>query len=205
MAAGDGVAARALVDELTAIIALRAARALRRRRGKEQRDVAQEVQDLSQHVLLHLFAESGRVLAQWDASRASLPRFVSVIADREIASILRSRRRSPWGEQPTELIALAELVGDDPGPAQRLEASQALDEILTRARARLGDRGERLLEWIVIERCPVDEVCARSGLSPGAVYAWTSRLRKLLRELAEEIDTPGVGPLSEPGSPRRME
>src|SRR4029079_10688887 len=94
--AGDERSIRALVDTLTPVIQARAARALvRRRTAAGNRDVRQEVADLTQAVLAALFSDRGRTLAAWDPDRSPLNAFVGLVAEREIASMLRTRRQNP--------------------------------------------------------------------------------------------------------------
>ncbi len=107
------------------------------------RDARQEVKDLTQHVLMILFAEEGRALLRWDPDGgASFANFVGLIAEREIASILRSRRRSP-GEEPTEAGDLDEITSADPGhEAGDLQGSaphRARSRALSAERARARD------------------------------------------------------------------
>ena len=189
--ARDRKATHELVGQLSPVIQARAARALVRRRSSAGgRDARQEIKDLTQHVLMVLFAEGGRTLLRWDPEGgASLVNFVGVIAEREIASILRSRRRSPWGEEPTEDGDLAELNTIDPGHEERAISKDLLRVALDRVRERLNERGLEMFYWIVIDGHTVDEVCALAGMKPDAVYAWRSRLAKLLRDIAAEISS----------------
>src|SRR5262245_51304251 len=100
---GDKGAIRALVAALSPVIQARVARALlRRRAASKARDIRQEVEDLTQEVFVALFADGGRTLREWSPSRGlSLLNFAGLVAEREVASIMRSGRRSPWTEDPT--------------------------------------------------------------------------------------------------------
>jgi RNA polymerase sigma factor (sigma-70 family) len=189
--ARDREATHALVGQLSPIIQARAARALLRRRSTAGgRDARQEVKDLTQHVLMVLFADDGRALLRWDPEGgASLANFVGVIAENEIASILRSRRRSPWGEEPTDAGDLAELNSADPGHEERAISKDLLRIALDRVREQLSERGLEMFSWIVIDGHTVEEVCDLAGMKPDAVYAWRSRLARLLREIAEEVSS----------------
>ncbi|WP_437774464.1 hypothetical protein [Sorangium sp. So ce1097] len=65
-------------------------------------------------MFLSFFADGGRTLRQWDAARGlSLPGFVGLVAKREVASTLRSRRRNPWTDAPTEDDPLDQAAGPD--------------------------------------------------------------------------------------------
>ncbi len=64
-----------------------------------------------------LFADRGQVLQQWDPGRGlALEGFVALLAKRETYSLLRSRRRSPWTEQPTVLEDLDQNAVPRMGP-----------------------------------------------------------------------------------------
>jgi RNA polymerase sigma factor (sigma-70 family) len=187
--ARDREATLALVGQLSPIIQTRAARALLRRRSSAGgRDARQEVKDLTQHVLMILFAEEGRALLRWDPEGgASLANFVGLIAEREIASILRSRRRSPWGEEPTEGEDLDEITRADPGHEERAISRDLLRVALDRARSRLSESGLEMFYWLFVDGRSVEEICELAGMKADAVYARRSRLARLLREIAEEV------------------
>jgi RNA polymerase sigma-70 factor (ECF subfamily) len=189
--ARDREATHELVGQLSPIIQARAARALLRRRATAGgRDARQEITDLTQHVFMLLFADEGRALLRWDPKGgASLANFIGVFAEHAIASILRSRRQSPWGEEPTDANDLAELSSADPGHEALVISKDILRIALDRVRARLTERGLEMFHWIVVEDHSLDEVCDLTGMKPDAVYAWRSRLAKLLREIAAEVSS----------------
>jgi RNA polymerase sigma-70 factor (ECF subfamily) len=186
--AGDPAGTHALVRHLVPVVQARVARVLVRRRGTTGRDVRQEVEDLAQEVFVALFAGEARVLRAWDPSRGlSLASFCGLIAEREVASILRSGRRSPWKEEATELDELERSL-EHVAPA---EASIATRERLTlvvdRLRDALSPRGLELFQRLVVDEEDVASVCASTGMTPDAVYAWKSRIGKLLRKLAADL------------------
>jgi RNA polymerase sigma-70 factor (ECF subfamily) len=188
-AAREREAVQLLVQQLTPVIQARAARALLRRQAAAGgRDSRQELTDFTQHVFMVLFADGGRVLLQWRPDGgASFVNFIGMVAEREIASILRSRRRSPWGEEATaaeDLAAISGTVADGEG---RAISKDILRQVVARLDGRLSERGIELFQWIVVDDCSVEEVCVLAGMKPDAVYAWRSRLARVLREIAAEI------------------
>lgn len=188
---GDRGAVRVVIDVATPVIQSRVARALvRRRRAAGQRDVRQEVEDLTQSVFVALFSGDGRALRQWDPSRGlDFPGFVGLLATREVASILRSRRQSPWTEDPTD----DELLELDPdgasGPEVETGARETLRAILTGLRERLTDRGLEMFQLLLVDGRSAEDVCVLMSMSPDAVYAWRSRLGRMAREIAAEISS----------------
>ncbi|MEZ4472066.1 MAG: sigma-70 family RNA polymerase sigma factor [bacterium] len=198
--AGELSAVRRLVAALTPVIQARVARILMRcRAGARGREIRQEVEDLSQEVFVALLENDGRVLRSWDPDRGmSLQNFAGLVAERQAISILRSGRRSPWTEDPTLSTDLdAGRTSRPPTPEGRVAGREFYDELLDRVRQALSPKGLQLFELIVLEERSVEEVCAEVGMTTDAVYAWRSRLMKLLRKLRADI-------LSESSPPARM-
>lgn len=185
---GDDPACRALIDALTPTIQARVYRALDRRAALGRgRVVRQEVLDMTQDVFLALFADDGRVLRRWDPARgAALPTFVGLVAEREVRAILRSRRRSPWTEDPTRPDDFVTAAAP-PAAERRVADKETLREVLARLHDRLSDRGLELFEALVIQGRPVDDVAAAHGMTRDAVYTWRSRLKKTVTAIAADL------------------
>ncbi|MCP3137818.1 RNA polymerase sigma factor [Pyxidicoccus xibeiensis] len=186
--ARDGEALRSLVDMLTPVIQSRVARALLRRASAASgRNIRQEVADLTQDVFAALFADQGRALRAWRPERGlTLANFVGFVAERQVASILRTTCRSPWTEDPTLLEEL-DSPAEDSSVELRLESQQMLEALLDRLREELSPLGLSLFEAIFIHQRSVPEVCEQMGMSRDAVYAWQSRLGRLSRRLGAEL------------------
>lgn len=183
--AGDAAAVRRLVDALSPVVHARVARILTRRAaGARGRDVRQELEDLAQEVFVALFERRGRLLAAWAPDRGlSLANYVGLIAERRTISALRSRRQSPWTEDPTEDTDLGRAAGGSPGFERRVVEQDLLRAVLDELRAGLSAKGLRLFELLMIEQRSVDEICAEMEMQPAAVYAWRSRLARRAREI----------------------
>ncbi|MFO0593614.1 MAG: sigma-70 family RNA polymerase sigma factor [Polyangiaceae bacterium] len=194
--AGDRRAIRRLVDELTPVVQARVARVLLRYSAASRRDPRQEVRDFVQQVMVALFQDGARVLAQWDPARGrSLHSFVSLVAEREAISTLRGRSQNPFmKEDVTDLDDLS--PGDDAAGPEHITASrETLAAVLSVVRSRLGERGLSLFQLIFVEEMPPEDVAAAMGMTRDAVYAWQVRLRRMLREIAEEVASdPGEAP-----------
>lgn len=185
---GDPAALRVLVDQLTPVIQARVARVLLRSASARQagRSIRQEVEDMTQEVFVSLLDEDGRSLRSWAPERgASLKNFVGLLAERQAMSILRSGRRSPW---PRELPQTP--ADDAPSPVrleQAIESRELLERLLERLRQALSPRGLELFQRLYVQEESVESVMQSCDLSADAVYAWRSRLRKLVREVASEL------------------
>lgn len=148
----------------------------------------QEVEDLAQEVFAALFADGGKVLRAWDASRGlSLASFCGLIAEREAASILRSGRRSPWTEAATELDELEKSLAEVPDVEVRVSSREQLAGLIDRVRGALSPRGLELFHRLVVEEESVESVCTSTGMTTDAVYGWKSRITKVVRKLAAEM------------------
>lgn len=187
---GDEVALSRLVDHLAPIVHLRVVRVLRRRRpGAAAGRIAQEAEDFTQDILVLLFS-GPRVLADWQPERGlGLESFVDMVARRRTLSALETRRRDPWQEDPTTHDA---LDGPDiaPNPERRALSAQMLDRLLDRLRATLDPLGWHLFDLLILRELPVADVAERVQMRPDAVYARSSRLRKLARKLYTSLEDP---------------
>lgn len=186
---GDRRAVRTLVRMLTPVIQARVARTLLRHRPLgPARDVHQEVEDLCQHVLLALFSDDGKALRAWDPERG-LPfrAFVGMLSEREVSSVLRSQRRNPWTDDPTEDEHLEAPCEERAGPEQTAASREQLRAVLARLRETLSDRGMQMFYWLYVDGRSVAEICELGGLNADAVYAWRSRLGKQARAVAAEV------------------
>lgn len=186
---GDRGALRAFVDALTPTIQARVARTLLRRRPMgPARDIRQEVEDLCQQVFVSLFANQARALRAWDPDRGlPLTAFVGLLAEREVNSVLRSQRRNPWTDDPTEDQQLDTIVHDDTGPEQSAASRELLSALFGRLRESLSERGMQMFVWLYVDGRSVDDVCTMADMNADAVYAWRSRLGKQVRALAAEM------------------
>lgn len=204
---GDASATRRLVVLVLPVVQARIARALARRRARGGRDVRQEVEDLAQEVFVALFEKDGHVLRAWDPARGlGLASFCGLVAEREAASILRSGRRSPWAADPTDSEALERDLDPSPSFETRLATREQLELLVDRVRQALSPLGLEMFERLVVQEEAVESVCAATGMKADAVYAWRSRLGKLVRKIAGEIaiSDPNI-PVSDPQAPPRRE
>lgn len=186
--AGDEPALTQLVRVLTPVIQSRVARGLllRRTGTAAGRDIRQEVEDLTQEIFLVLFADGGKVLRSWQPERGmSLLNFVGLVAERQTASVLRSGKRSPWKEDPT-LAEDFEQAAPEGGPEEVTASREQLRHLLNRLTEELSPLGRHLFDLLFLRDLPFEEVVRRTGMSPDAVYAWRSRLRRLARRLLDE-------------------
>lgn len=187
--AKDPAAVRRFVDRFTPIVQARVTRALRRRIGLAQgRRIEQEVDDMVQEVFISLFHRNGRVLRSWDPDRGlSLDNFVGLVAEREAGAILRSGKRSPWTEDPTEAPDLdATAVHGDRATAP-IHDKLYLQRILDRMRTKLSVKGLQIFEILYVQQTPVAEAATLLNSTPDALYKWRTRLMNLARQVAEEL------------------
>jgi len=186
---GDTATIKLLLDRLAPIIQARAARVLMRRgEDRKGREIRQEVEDMTQEVFLSLFDEGGRALRAWRPELGlSLENFVGLVADRQVASILRSGRRSPWKDEPTDDDALAPHVGSHEPLEHDLASRDLLVALLDRLREELSPRMLRLFYALWVEEKPVPDVCEELGMQPQAVYTARNRIAARARQIAVDL------------------
>lgn len=179
---GDSRSMRQLVHELTPVIRVAVTSVLSRAPGRRQ--AHQEIEDVTQTVLLSLFADRGRALRDWDPTRGrDLLSFVAMLAQRETASVLRSRRRSPWTEHPTQLEELDRNAVSRMGPESEAISRDMLSALAVAMREHLSPRGAEVFDLMFLQGMSPEDVCDVTGLKLDAVYTWKSRIAKKLREL----------------------
>ena len=186
--AGDPAASSRLVKTLTPVIQRSVARSLLRYRSgaARHRNIRQEVEDLTQEIFLLLFAEQGKILRTWEPERGlALVDFVGMIAERRTTSILRSGRRSPWQDEPS-LPEVLDRPSEESGPEEITASREQLRQLQRRLTEELSPMGRHLFKLLFVRKLPTAEISAATGLKRDAVYAWRSRLRRLVRQLVSE-------------------
>jgi RNA polymerase sigma factor (sigma-70 family) len=200
--ARDPASVRALVERLSPVIERRVAATLWQRSGR--RDVRQEVKDMTQAVFLSLFEEDGKALRAWDPARGSaLEGFVALLAHRQVISILRRGRTSPWPDEPKESEWLEAIPADVPLPEQIVASREHLRALLDRVREELSPLGLEMFQRLIVDEEPLDEVGAKLGKSADALYQWRSRLLRRVKQLSAEILAKPASAASEASVARR--
>jgi RNA polymerase sigma-70 factor (ECF subfamily) len=135
-----------------------------------------------------VFAQDGKILKSWEPERGlSLEKFIGLVAERQIVSILRTHKRNPWTEDPT---LSDEMDASLPSamPAETVVASRnAMDKLFETLKEELSPLAWRLFDLVFLQDLSVDEVIAATGMSADAVYAWRSRLSRLARKRYAEL------------------
>lgn len=187
--AGDDAAMRRLVAFLEPIVRVRTGRVLMRRRSEARgRNLRVESEDFMQEVFAALFANRAKALRAWDPERGlSFDRFVGFLAEREVNAVLRTGRRSPWTEDPTMTDTLEYLAGAEASGQARVESRELLQRIAERMHERLSPLGLHYFYRLFVEQRSVASVAEESGATPAALYAWRSRLGRMLTSVRGEL------------------
>jgi len=200
---GERAAIEALVRELSPVVQARVASALFRC-GRASR---QEIEDLTQEILMDLFTGESRVLASWEPERGlSLASFVGLVAQRQVFSLLRSRRRSPFSQEPTDpsvLDASVTAARTEPAPDEPVAARELLRLLFERLHAELSPKGLEMFYRLYVWQQEPELIAHETGSKLDAIYQWRSRLKKEVLELeASLLQTRGPDPrLAELRSP----
>lgn len=188
-ARGDQRAIRELVERLTPILQVRAARTLLRySRGLPPRDVRQEVEDLVQIVLSALFANGAKLLFDWDPERGkSFEGYVAMVADSRLSSVLRTRRGRVWPDDPMDTEDLESSAQFQIGPEPAIHSRDELSLVLRRFREVATPRAYELFVLLYVEERTAEEVSSMTGMTVENVHTHKSRLGKLARRVAHEV------------------
>ena len=178
-----------LIRDLTPYVQREAAVVLFQR-ASSGRDPRQELEDMTQEVLTQLLARDGRRLRWWVPERGlSFGSYVKLVARQQVGMILRSGKRSPWCDVPTQDIELERALPPDPSrPADQTEAKDALQYFMKLLEEHFDERGQILFELLYVDEYDVDEVCRRMSMSRDAVYAWRRRFRQWAAGLETRIE-----------------
>jgi len=184
---GERAAIEALVRELSPVVQARVATALWRR-GRASR---QELEDMTQDVLMEIFAGDGRVLARWEPERGlSLPSFVGLVAQRLVFSRLRSRRRNPFTQEPVDPGTIEASVGSSrlhPPPEDPVAAREFLELLFERLHAELSPKGLEMFYRLYVWQEEPEHIARETGSTVEAIYQWRSRLKKDVAELESNL------------------
>jgi RNA polymerase sigma-70 factor (ECF subfamily) len=153
------------------------------------RNLRPEIEDLTQEILLSLFAREGRKLDQWEPERGSLEGFIGAVARNHVLSVLRSRRANPFTQQSTDPSDLDEKADSSRSDsmARSTEARQSLEILAERLQERLSSLGMQLFQMLFVAEEDVSEVIRKTGLSADAIYQWRARIKKIALEVQGEL------------------
>lgn len=178
---GDRAAQRRLIEDvLTPLLQARVGRVLLRR-SAGRRNLREEMRDLVQEALVHLFA-SGSV-ARWEPERGAFGAYAGRIAENCVISLLRSRGRNPWSSVPTSDDDMEQHLSTAAGATDGPAASRS---DLRRLAARLKEDDWELFFLFFVEERSVEDVCAITGKSMEAVRKQRLRLRERAQRILEE-------------------
>ncbi|GMV42176.1 MAG: hypothetical protein AMXMBFR64_38920 [Myxococcales bacterium] len=180
-----------VVEALTPVLHARVASILLRcRRAMGGRVVRQEVEDLTQDVFALLFSDGGKRLLAWRPERGTPGAWFGLLAERFVLDTLRSRRRSPFTDSPTDDVEL-ETEPEHPTQERRVVSHNLLALLAERLEAQLNERDRQLFRLLYVEELSDDEVQARLGLSQDALYQARRRLKQRVAAVVSTMPKTG--------------
>ena len=106
----------------------------------------------------------------------------------QAGAILRSKRRSPFTDEPTEGAALERRSGAARSVEREVGARDLLRALLARLEEELSPLGAQIFDLVWRQQKSTEQVCAELGMSKDAVHAWRSRIMKKARALRAELE-----------------
>ena len=156
---GDRASTRSLVARLRPGIQAELAHLLQGYEPARGRSARQELEDLVQEAFASLWADGGLLLRRWDPARGrSLESYARLVARSRALDALRSRRRMPWREEPTDPSSVEMTLSRAPSPSGRVGARRALWQLQSRLRRELGARDWQLFTSLFTEERGVAQV-----------------------------------------------
>ncbi len=191
---GDTNATLALFELLRPVVARRVLRVVRS--SQRASSLGAEPDDLVQDVFAWLLMSNRRVLRAWDARKGlSLRNFIGLACERYVRSKLRAR------EQPLcDLDRHLEHAIDPRNPESQVAARRMLSSLACKLERQLTPLGRELFCLLYVEEQSVGHTSEALAMSADAIYAWKSRLRRLLGSLLIRMldDDPQSFPLAGP-------
>jgi DNA-directed RNA polymerase specialized sigma24 family protein len=179
---GSSADMSALVLYIQPVIHARVARALVTSGGGARRNLREEVEDMAQEVYTVLFERDAKVLRAWSPARGlSLRNFIGMVARRKANAVMSVRKRNPWYEEPMEGDAVERAIPHTEDAEAELVARQFIGAALKRTAETQSERGQRLLQWMLVEGKSNEEIRGLTAMSDNAIYQWRSRLTRALR------------------------
>ncbi len=171
---GDAGSLGELLDRLLPVI-----RAVARRVSRERGDGRglYDAEDLAQEVCVVVFKDRARRLRQFDAKRASLEGYVSVIARTESTQLLKRQFAQKRGgdAQRVELDERDRVDGDT--PEAEVSARQMAIELHTHLAESLPPRGQLIYQLLYGDGLGAAEAAQVMKVNAQVVYNWQQRIR----------------------------
>lgn len=184
--AGDRGALHTLVVRLAPVIQQEVARRLWQH--AHRRDPREQVRDMVQQVFESLLAHGGRALRAWRPDRGlSLERFVALLAQHQVASLLRTHKTNPWHDESVEQESLDARVGRLPDLEAQVADRELLGRLLDHLRERMSPEGLMLFYRLVVFEEDVRQVSRDTGLTLDALYQRRSRYLRLASDFLAEF------------------
>jgi RNA polymerase sigma factor (sigma-70 family) len=168
-----------LIRRIAPAVHVELAHLLMRMAPAHGRSARQELDDLIQDAYLALFDRSAKRLAGWDPSRGcTLDSYVRMVARTRALDVLRSRRRSPWQAEGVDTAELEAQAVPDADHDRVLCARETLVKLQAQLHELLRPRDYAIFVSLVVDEVAVADVAAAMGMTPAAVYQWSSRFRR---------------------------
>lgn len=147
-----------------------------------------EINDLTQEVSMRLLANEARALRKWNREGGlSLPNYVGLIAERQATRLIVRQRRATLNLEGLRSHAPDSSPTGTAGPERIVMWNEMLRRLNRTFSSQLSPLGIRCFERLLLEHGSVASLCAETGLSRAAVYAWSSRLRARARDFASDV------------------
>lgn len=185
---GDREAKDWMVARLQPVLQRTAGRLLMTLRGQSKgRATRQDLVDLTQDAWAILLHKEALALRNWDPNTGALEPYVARVVKNRLISKLRTKKHSPFTEDPTEADTLERILGMAEQFAQRVEDGDIVAKLLLQLREALSPLGQQVLDVFLMDGATVDDVMAETGLSKEAVRSWRKRIRNTAKQILADM------------------
>ncbi len=185
---GDRAAKDWMVARLQPVLQRTAGRLLLTLRGQSKgRATRQDLVDLTQDAWAILLQKEALALRNWDPNTGPLEPYVARVVKNRLISKLRTKKHSPFTEDPTEGDALERILGMAEQFAQRVEDADIVAKLLLQLREALSPLGQQVLDVFLMDGATVEDVMVETGLSKEAVRSWRKRIRNTAKQILADM------------------
>ncbi len=186
---GDQKAVSSLIHFLTPVIQASVAHLLTRfQSAHKNKNIATEVADYCQEILLLLFKNNAKTLLGWEPEKGmSLTSFVSLIAKRRVISDLRHAKLHLSLDDKSVKHSLKNHItqGDI---ASQLSDRQLVYQVVTHLKNDISELGFDIFTQLFLFENTPEEISQNIGISVNAIYVWKNRIKKQAQLILKKID-----------------
>lgn len=188
--AGDRLAVRLLIKNLTPVIQLAVVHVLKRYTQNYQHNhIHLDVADYCQDVFVSMFKNNSKVLRGWNPNKGmNLKSYISLITKRLVISSLRQVKFT----QSLDDDSISENIDSylkTPDEGIQFINRHLLFRIIKALKNEISELGYEIFVQIFLYGFSAEEIAKKTNLSKNSIYVWKNRLKTHAKKISDELET----------------